>query len=40
MANSGSIPKEEVLKLTQAKLAETNMVAKVTSFTDGKRDRM
>ena len=40
MANSGTIPKEEVLKLTQAKLAETNMVAKVTTFTDYKRETM
>jgi hypothetical protein len=40
MANTGLIAKEEVLKLTQAKLAETDMVAKVTSFTDAKRERM
>ena len=40
MANTGLIPKDEVLKMTQAKLAETDMVTKVTSFTDAKREKM
>ena len=39
-ANSGELHQDAVLKMTQSKLAETNMIQKVNSFHDAKRDKL